>query len=120
MSGASITGAQYGKALLRRMELQAEWRAGLLRHQFDAVVTAVSPGVAWRIGDLTLRERHGDRSMRMAFNVLGIPVLALPIGVSGDGLPIAMQIVAPNGGECLLHRIGCGFERRRARHDLLI
>lgn len=119
-SGASICGAQYGKALLRRAELQARWRAALLRHELDAVVTAVSPGVAWRIGDLALRERHGDRSMRMAFNVLGTPALALPIGVSGDGLPIAMQLAAPHGGEHLLYRIGCAFERRRARPELPI
>ena len=42
----------------------------------------------------------------IGFNVTGHPVLALPIGLSGEGLPIGMQIV------------GQTFRRRRPSAEI--
>ena len=54
-----------------------------------------------------------------AINLLGLPVLSLPAGVSGNGLPMGVQLVGPPGGEGALCRLGerfqavSGWHRRR-------
>lgn len=36
------------------------------------------------------------------FNLSATPAASVPMGVDGDGLPVAVQLVAPRGGEALL------------------
>lgn len=51
------------------------------------------------------------------FNVTGQPSISLPLGVSMDGLPIGVQIVARFGAEALLLRIARQFELARPWRD---
>lgn len=45
-----------------------------------------------------------------AFNVSGQPAISLPIGVSSDGMPIGVQLVAGFGREDLLFRVAAQLE----------
>ena len=47
------------------------------------------------------------------FNVTGMPAISLPLGRSADGLPIGMQLAAPQGGEALLFELAAQLERAR-------
>ena len=47
----------------------------------------------------------------VVFNISGQPAISLPLGQSGDGLPIGVQLVAPYGREDLLFRIAAQLEQ---------
>src|SRR5882762_11159100 len=47
------------------------------------------------------------------FNLTGQPGLMLPLGQSSGGLPLAVQLVAPYGGEATLFRLGAQLEMAR-------
>src|SRR5262249_56213143 len=51
-----------------------------------------------------------------AWNVRGQPVLALPNGFGGNGLPLGMQIVGRPFGEMAILRIGHAYERATDWH----
>ena len=43
-------------------------------------------------------------------NVLGLPALSMPCGLSSGGLPIGLQVVGPAFQEALILRIGAALE----------
>ncbi|MGH2923936.1 MAG: amidase [Solirubrobacterales bacterium] len=53
------------------------------------------------------------------FNITGQPAISLPLGVSDDGLPIGVQLVAPFGREDLLIRVARQLERAKPWADRL-
>lgn len=58
------------------------------------------------------------------FNLTGNPVLAVPSGTSGEGLPSGIQLVAPHGNELLALKVGYAYQRATlseffAKRDLL-
>jgi len=55
----------------------------------------------------------GDTFSRFTipFNVTGSPTISLPCGLSRDGRPISLQLVAAHLGEALLCRAGRAYER---------
>src|SRR6185312_1793275 len=51
------------------------------------------------------------------FNLTGQPALMLPLGRSATDFPIAVQLVAPFGGEAALFRLGSQLEAARPWFD---
>ncbi len=47
------------------------------------------------------------------FNVTGQPALALPIGLSSDGLPLSMQIIGRPFDEASVFQVAAGYEEVR-------
>jgi amidase len=47
------------------------------------------------------------------FNLTGQPAVVLPLGVSDDGFPVAVQLVARYGDEATLFSLGAQLERAR-------
>ena len=50
----------------------------------------------------------------ISVNLAGLPGLALPCGYDDDGLPIGLQIIAPEFSEETVLRAGDAFERSGA------
>jgi aspartyl-tRNA(Asn)/glutamyl-tRNA(Gln) amidotransferase subunit A len=48
-------------------------------------------------------------------NFFGLPALAVPIGVAGNGLPLAMQLAGRPFAEALLFRVGAAYEAGAGR-----
>ena len=54
---------------------------------------------------------HADMAaLALPFDVTGEPAISLPLGMSPDGLPIGVQLVAPVGREDLLIRLASALE----------
>jgi Asp-tRNA(Asn)/Glu-tRNA(Gln) amidotransferase A subunit family amidase len=51
------------------------------------------------------------------FNLTGQPAMALPLGRSASGLPVAVQLVAAHGGEATLFRLAAQLEAAKPWFD---
>lgn len=88
--------AYYGQAQKVRTLIKGDFEAAF--GQVDLVACPVAPTTAFGIG------AHGDDPLSMYLedvftlpaNLAGIPGLAFPVGFDPDGLPIAMQLMAPH------------------------
>ncbi len=88
-------------------ELIRGWFAGAF-NKVDLFLAATTPYVAPRIdaGDVDLGDgstmdvhRGGPSWLTTAASVAGLPALNVPFSVSGAGLPIGVQLIAPPDGE---------------------
>jgi aspartyl-tRNA(Asn)/glutamyl-tRNA(Gln) amidotransferase subunit A len=95
----------------RRMMVEME----PLYARVDAFVTA-GMGEAPRLADYRSVSFWQKPSLLTAWNVTGQPVLALPNGFGGHGLPLGMQIVGRPFGESTILRIGHAYERATEWH----
>jgi aspartyl-tRNA(Asn)/glutamyl-tRNA(Gln) amidotransferase subunit A len=83
--------------------------------RFDAFVTA-GMGEAPRLSDYRSVSFWQKPSLLTAWNVTGQPVLALPNGFGGNGLPLGMQILGRPFGEETMLRVGHAYERATEWH----
>jgi len=83
--------------------------------RFDAFVTA-GMGEAPRLSDYRSVSFWQKPSLLTAWNVTGQPVLALPNGVGGRGLPLGMQILGRPFGEETILSVGHAYERATEWH----
>ena len=102
--------AFYGKAQQVRTMIIREHAA--VFEQFDLIVSATSPTVAFPIG-----ERAADPLAMYASDLLtipscmaGLPGLSIPCGLS-EGLPVGLQLVGPQFAENVLFRAGHALEQ---------
>lgn len=84
---------------------------------FDILVAPSTPTAAPPIGQTTLNEGGREVDLRVAttrpsrpVNLLGIPSLALPCGMSAEGLPIGAQLMAAHGHDRRLLAAGSLLE----------
>lgn len=101
----------YGKALAVRKMIRDAYRDMFSR--IDLLLLPTVPGPAFRLG-----ERLDDPvSMYLSdifttpANIAGLPAISIPAGLSEDGLPVGIQLVAGAGREGLLLRGARGLER---------
>jgi len=85
--------------------------------QVDCLILPTTPNTAPRIGQQTVRLRDAEHDVRAVatrlvrtFNVLGWPALSMPCGLSGQGLPIGLQLVAAPFEESTLLQLGAVLE----------
>ena len=85
--------------------------------EVDCLVTPTTPNTAPRIGESIVRLGGREEDVRLAsssltrgINVLGLPALSLPCGLSSDNLPIGLQIIGPAFEEALVLRVGAALE----------
>jgi aspartyl-tRNA(Asn)/glutamyl-tRNA(Gln) amidotransferase subunit A len=108
--GAFTTGADIVQAYRLRRELTAEVNRQLAA--CDAIITATALGTAPEMNQPGDWSMPSDSPMQcMPFNVTGHPAMAVPTGLSRDGLPMALQIVAKHFDESMVLRIGAALEK---------
>jgi aspartyl-tRNA(Asn)/glutamyl-tRNA(Gln) amidotransferase subunit A len=113
--GVLLPATDYINAQRLRRSMQIQFRE--LWSQIDCLLTPAAPIVAPRIGDKTVRVAGQDEPVRGAatrfvrsMNVLGLPAVSIPCGLSADGLPIGLQIVGPAFEEALVLRLAAALE----------
>ncbi|MCL8208481.1 MAG: amidase [Actinomycetia bacterium] len=100
--GGRIRALDYVRAQRRRLELRARWLERA--RDFDVVLLPTLATGAPPVGAETVRVGDGDLSLWEAmvrltapWNVLGWPAVSVPAGFDDDGLPVGLQVVAPEG-----------------------
>jgi aspartyl-tRNA(Asn)/glutamyl-tRNA(Gln) amidotransferase subunit A len=103
--------AYYAKAQQVKALICAEFEE--LFKRFDLVLLPTSPTPAFRLGerlDDPIAMYLSDIFTTPA-NIAGLPAISVPAGLSPEGLPIGMQLVARWGEEAKLMRGAFGLER---------
>jgi aspartyl-tRNA(Asn)/glutamyl-tRNA(Gln) amidotransferase subunit A len=113
-----------GSVLERAALVRTMIRSGLARafEQVDVIawpaVPAVAPPLDNTIVELPSGPQHADpansRSGGIA-NLTGVPAISVPVGFSGDGLPIGLQLMAAWGRDELLLDAAEALERATER-----
>jgi len=110
---------EHGRALpateLARILLAREEFSGSLAATFEEVDLLVAPTLSRSPPTLTevarLLGTWSPLRFTAPFNMSGSPSLTLPAGVTGDGLPIGLQLIGRHLSEDLLLRAGDAFQR---------
>jgi aspartyl-tRNA(Asn)/glutamyl-tRNA(Gln) amidotransferase subunit A len=114
--------AYYGQAQKVRTLISRDFAAAF--DQVDVLVSPTTPTTAFRLG-----ERIADPMAMYQSDVCSIPsnltggaAMSLPCGLSEDGLPVGLQIMAPALADDRLYRVGGALEAEldaRRGHPLL-
>jgi aspartyl-tRNA(Asn)/glutamyl-tRNA(Gln) amidotransferase subunit A len=114
--GSLVSAVDYVNAQRQRKRLLRDFDR--LFRDIDCLFTPTTPITAPRIGQSEIELDGIIYNTRMlttrfvrGFNVLGFPALSIPCGVSREGLPIGLQIVARPFEENLLLMLGEALER---------
>jgi aspartyl-tRNA(Asn)/glutamyl-tRNA(Gln) amidotransferase subunit A len=90
----------------------------------DALVLPAVPIPTARIGELEVDVNGTRENVRLAttrniraLNLTGLPVLSVPCGFHGDGLPIGLQIVGKAFDERQILQIGHAYEAATQWHE---
>ncbi|MGA3016521.1 MAG: amidase [Bryobacteraceae bacterium] len=113
--GRLLAATDYIQAQRLRRKMQREFAA--VWRQVDCLIAPATPTPAPRVGEHKLRLGGREEDVRIAatrlvrgFNVLGLPSLGMPCGLSAAGLPVGLQIVGPAMEEALILRVGAALE----------
>jgi Asp-tRNA(Asn)/Glu-tRNA(Gln) amidotransferase A subunit family amidase len=113
-AGFSVSAVEY----LEAVQIQARLRSGL-RHLFENLDTIISPSVPWvaPAEDPPIGGESGEGEMLYSgvYNLVGLPALSIPCGLSETGLPAGLQIVTPWNKDELALSIGAALERHLPR-----
>jgi Asp-tRNA(Asn)/Glu-tRNA(Gln) amidotransferase A subunit family amidase len=88
--GASVAQATHDEMLVRQKGFQRMFQGYI--GTFDAVVTPAVPGPAPKGLEST-----GDPMFSTIWTLLGVPAISIPTGLTADGRPLAIQLIAPAG-----------------------
>lgn len=113
--GRLVSATDYINAQRLRRRMQTEFR--VVWSEVDCLITPTTPIVAPPIGENTVLlggepedvRRAATRFVR-AWNLLGLPALSMPCGLTSAGLPIGLQIVGPEFEEARVLRVAAALE----------
>lgn len=100
--GLAVSAVDYVTSKNHQARLSEELHLAACR--FDALVTPAAPGPA---PDLTTT---GDACMNAPWSYSGLPTVSFPIGLSDDGLPLAIQFTGRRNGEAELLAVAAWCE----------
>lgn len=113
--GRMLPATDYINAQRLRRRLQMEFQA--VWPQVDCLFSPTVPITAPRIGENTVTVGGASEALRAAatrlvrsMNVLGLPAISIPCGLSGAGLPVGLQIIGPAFQEALILRVAAALE----------
>lgn len=113
--GRMVAGTEYVNAQRARRMLQREFAQ--VWNEIDVLFTPTIPMGAPPIGASTVTLGGVEEDLRVAttrfvrpFNLLGLPALSVPCGVTDDGLPVGLQIVGPPYAERKVLTAGAALE----------
>jgi Asp-tRNA(Asn)/Glu-tRNA(Gln) amidotransferase A subunit family amidase len=118
--GEKVGGADYARAVQTEHRLGRQMAA--FHADWDVLLTPGLAAPALKLGWLDMMMEDVEEYWRRVFafspftvwfNLTGQPALVLPLGQSGDGLPLSVQCVGRFGDESTLFRLGAQLEAAR-------
>ena len=114
--GELVLATDYIKALRVRTLMQQGWAA--MFEDIDVLVTPGMPVAAPEVGATHVAWPDGTTEdvttalvrLTSPGNLTGLPVLALPVGFDGAGLPLGMQVTGRPFDEATVLRVGAAYE----------
>lgn len=103
--------AYYGRAQKVRALMRRQFGEAFSR--FDVLLTPTTPTPPFRVGEKSddpLAMYLSDIYTAPA-NLVGVPAIAVPSGLTPEGLPLSLQMIAPHFGENALFAAAEAFER---------
>ncbi len=78
----------------------------------DAIITPATPSTAFKIGEKSddPLAMYLNDIYTVSANLAGIPGISVPCAVSGEGLPIGLQLVGNHWSESVLLRLSHAYE----------
>ena len=119
-AGADVSLSTYMQS--RRRLDQARHAAARCFADVDLLVTPTTPVPPFALSELgdpntarplELRMLHNTRPL----NLLGLPTISVPCGLTAERLPIGLQISGPPGSEATVLRLARAYERATAWHQ---
>lgn len=116
--GTKVTAVSYLAALEFREKLKGVFHEALAAKEIDALVVPTTPVPAPRIGEEFVSIKGASHPTRAVLirlnrpaNLVGVPAVSVPCGLTNGGLPIGLQFIGDWTDEPLLLEIASGFER---------
>jgi aspartyl-tRNA(Asn)/glutamyl-tRNA(Gln) amidotransferase subunit A len=115
VSAAQYSEQYYQRALRVRSLIRGDFEAAFDpdgKTQVDALLTATTPTTAFKAGDLygdSVLMQYADQ-LTVPANHAGVPAISVPGGLDAGGLPIGVQLIAPDFAEARLLRIARAYE----------
>lgn len=102
--------AYYKKAQQVRTLIRKEFQTAF--ESYDAIATPTSPTVAFELGEKTQDpfQMYLSDVCTIPINIAGLPGISVPCGLS-DGLPVGLQILAPQMGDRTALQIAHAYEQ---------
>jgi aspartyl-tRNA(Asn)/glutamyl-tRNA(Gln) amidotransferase subunit A len=107
--------AQKVRALIKR-DFDLAFEAGV-----DAILTPATPSAAFGLEAMALAspiEMYLNDIFTVTVNMAGLPGIAVPAGLTGDGLPLGLQLIGKPFDEAMLFRAGEVIERAAGRFTI--
>jgi amidase len=117
--GRGVTGMEYQEILLRRMRLRGQFAA--LFQTAHLMLTPVQPFAPLTLTEIMTLGEQPDLILRLQrytapFDLTGSPTITLPGGFTLAGLPIGIQLIAPDLHEARLSVAAAAFQRVTTWH----
>jgi aspartyl-tRNA(Asn)/glutamyl-tRNA(Gln) amidotransferase subunit A len=116
--GEKVTAVDYLNAMELREKFIAGFHLALLENEVDVIVAPTTPIIAPRIDEEKISiggVEHNTRALLLRnnrpANLGGVPAISLPCGLTGQGLPAGLQLMAGVTDELLLLEIAARFEQ---------
>ncbi|MEK9659935.1 MAG: amidase [Chloroflexota bacterium] len=103
-NGFRHSGMRYAQAVGYRADVR--WLADQALARYDVLLTPTASGPAPHDRTIT-----GDTRFQSAWSYTGLPSISIPVGLSGQGLPLGAQMAAPPFQEARLLRAARFAER---------
>ena len=122
--GTKFTAVEY----IARRKQAAELRNNMIKvlETCSAFITPTTPILAPRIGAKMVSIKGAEvdvysmlSKLTLPFNVTGLPALSLPVGLSKEGLPLALQIAGGPFNEGKILSIGRAYEEEFGKETVL-
>jgi aspartyl-tRNA(Asn)/glutamyl-tRNA(Gln) amidotransferase subunit A len=116
VSAAQYSEQYYQRALRVRSLIRSDFEAAFDprgAYRVDALLTPTTPTTAFKMADIygdSVLMQYADQ-LTVPANHAGIPGISIPGGLDEAGLPIGIQLLAPDFMEETLFRVGYAFEQ---------
>ncbi len=105
--------AYYKKAQQVRTLIKQDFDAAFKK--VDVICTPTAPTPAFKIGEKINDplQMYLSDIFTISVNIAGLPALSMPCGLTGEGLPVGLQIIAPALGEQRMFNVAHQYEKAR-------